>query len=333
MGIHSMTSETSNIVNLRDSLPPLQQTDTATPAAPLPASHRRGLPLSLKVLFAMVVGIAGVAMAYLGYTGQWPNVPAAPTTATNGIAPEPTLPVAPTAPPEAPSVDNHAGEPARDVLYSINVDPTPIAPPATVVDPLASGVRSAPGAAVDSASREINARTTQPESQAPVSPDPLTASRIAAASVSNDISLAYQNQARIEAIEGYIVEMLTVIESHKTELLAMQASLDKNTTAIDQQIQRIAALMQQRTAPRDVAPSTKTPVMTASPTVVLPFRVTSIRQFGETLSVRVEDARGTSRLMVTGQRLNGWQLLSVDADRRRAEFVHLESQTRQEAGL
>src|SRR5690606_28748470 len=281
MGIHSMTSEPSNIVNLRDSLPPLQQTDTTPPAAPLPASHRRGLPLSIKVLFAMVVGMTGVAMTYLGYTERWPHVPIASAPVPNGIALEITQPVVPPMPTETSSTVNHDEAPARDVLYSINFDRTPIAPPAAVADPLASGVRSAPDAAVDSASREINARTTQPESQAPVSPDPLTASRIAAASVSNDISLAYQNQARIEAIEDYIVEMLTVIESHKTELLAMQASLDKNTTAIDQQIQRIAALMQQRTAPRDVAPSTKTPVMTASPTVVLPFRVTSIRQFGE----------------------------------------------------
>ena len=328
-----MTSESSNIVNLRDSLPPLQQTDTSPPAAPVPAARRRGLPLSIKVLFVMVVGIAGVAMAYLGYTGQWPNVPAAPTTAANGNAPAPTLPVAPSAPPETPSVDNHAGAPVRDVLYSINVDPTPIAPPATVVDPLTNGVGSTPDAAVDSASRDIEVMPTQPEPQASASPDPLTPSRSAAASVSNDISLAYQNQARIEAIEGYIVEMLTVIESHKTELRAMQTSLDKNTTAIDQQMQRVAALMQQRAAPRGVAPSAKTPATTESPTMALPFRVTSIRQFGETLSVRVEDTRGTSRLMVTGQRLNGWQLLNVDPDRRRAEFVHLDSQTHQEAGL
>lgn len=328
-----MTSEPSNIVNLRDLLPPLQQIDTAPPAAPVPASHRRGLPLSLKILFAMVVGIAGVAMAYVGYTGQWPGVPIASAPAPNGIAPEITQPVVPPMPTETSSTVNHVEAPVRDVLYSINVDPTPIAPPTAVIDPLANDVGSAPDVAGASASREIEVQTIRPESQAPVSPDPLAPSRSAAASVSNDISLAYQNQARIEAIEGYIVEMLTVIESHKTELRSMQASLEKNTTAIDQQMQRIAALMQQRTAPRDVAPSAKTSVMTESPTMVLPFRVTSIRQFGETLSVRVEDARGTSRLMVTGQRLSGWQLLAVDADRRRAEFVHLESQTRQEAGL
>ena len=333
MGIYSMTSEPSNIVNLRDSLPPLQQADTAPPAAPVPASHRRGLPLSLKILFAMVVGIAGVAMAYVGYTGQWPRVPIASAPAPNGIAPEITQPVVPPMPTETSSTVNHVEAPVRDVLYSINVDPTPIAPPATVVDPLARDVGPAAGVAGDSASRDTDVQTIRPESQAPVSPEPLTPSRSAAASVSNDISLAYQNQARIEAIEGYIVEMLTVIESHKTELRAMQTSLDKNTTAIDQQMQRVAALMQQRAAPRDVAPSAKTPATTESPTMALPFRVTSIRQFGETLSVRVEDTRGTSRLMVTGQRLNGWQLLNVDPDRRRAEFVHLESQTRQEAGL
>ncbi|MGB3610904.1 MAG: hypothetical protein WA987_11065 [Cellvibrio sp.] len=328
-----MTSEPSNIVNLRDSLPPLQQTDTAPQAAPLPASHRRGLPLSLKVLFAMVVGMAGVAMAYVGYTGQWPRVPIASAPAPNGIAPEVTQSVVPPMPTETSSTVNHDEAPVRDVLYSINVDTTPIAPPTAVIDPLANDVGSAPDVAVDSASRGIEGRTVQPESQALISPDPPALSRSAAASVSNDISLAYQNQARIEAIEGYIVEMLTVIESHKTELRAMQASLDKNSTAIDQQMQRVTALMQQRTSPREVAPATETSAKTESLTMALPFRVNSIRQFGETLSVRVEDIRGTSRLMVTGQRLNGWQLLSVDADRRRAEFVHLESQTREEAGL
>ncbi|MGM8229151.1 hypothetical protein ACSV5M_21420 [Cellvibrio sp. ARAG 10.3] len=323
-----MTSEPSNIVNLRDSLPPLQQVDTAPGAAPVPASHRSGLPLSLKVLFAMVIGMAGVAMAYLGYTGQWPRVPVASAPAS-----ESTLPVAPPARPDAPPVAHRADAPARDVLNSINVDPTPVAPPTAAADPLARDVGPAPDVADDSASRDIDVQAIRPESQAPLSPDPLAPSRSAAASVSNDISLAYQNQARIEAIEGYIVEMLTVIESHKTELRAMQASLDKNTTAIDQQMQRVAALMQQRAAPRDVAPSAKTPATIDSPTTALPFRVTSIRQFGETLSIRVEDTRGTSRLMVTGQRLNGWQLLTVDPDRRRAEFVHLESRTHQEAGL
>lgn len=333
MGIHSMTSEPSNIVNLRDSLPPLQQTDTTPPAAPLPASHRRGLPLSIKVLFAMVVGMTGVAMTYLGYTERWPHVPIASAPLPNGIALEITQPVVPPMPTETSSTVNHDEAPARDVLYSINVDPTPIAPPATVADPLASGVRSAPDAAVDSASREIDARTTQPESQAPVSPDPLTLSRSAAGSVSNDISLAYQNQARIEAIEGYIVEMLTVIESQKTELRAIQASLEKNTSAIDQQMQRVATLMQQRETRRDVASPINATTAVEPGAITLPFRVTSIRQFGEALSVRIEDKRGASRLMVPGQEMIGWQLIKVDPDRRHAEFVHLESRTHREAGL
>lgn len=329
MGTYSMTSEPSNIVHLRDSLPPLQQSDTMPPVAPTPAPRRRGLPLGVKVIFAMIAGVAGVGAAYLGYTGHWPNVDAASPGAT---VIEPDLPVEPPSPPQTSPAANLIDSPVRDVLYSINVDAPSILSP-TIDERPARDAGTTSDVGVDSAPRAQAVLPTQPELHAPASPDALTPSSNGRASASNDISLAYRNQARIEAIEGYIVEMLTVIESQKTELRAIRASLEKNTSAIDQQMQRVAALMQQRETRRDVASPINATTAVESGAITLPFRVTSIRQFGEALSVRIEDKHGASRLMVPGQEMIGWQLIKVDPDRRHAEFVHLESRTHQEAGL
>lgn len=311
-----MTSEHSNIVNLRDALPPLQENDTV-PATMTSAPRRNGMPFRDKAIFVLI--LAGIVLAYVGHTNQWPNLFISTSSTSDGGVQEPTLQTDPPAPPQPDQQINPPSTPSRDVLYSINVREPASNHEESGVGIVNPRVEEATGLPV------VAEIATPSQSAAPMS-TPISP-RITAASASNDLTIAYQNQARIEAIEGYIVEMLTVIESQKTELASVHALLEKNSAAIDQQIRHVNTLLQARTATQR-----KTPIIAKSQQITLPFRVMSIRQFGETLSIRIENAT-SSKLLVLGQRHAGWELVRVDTDHRQAEFLHIDSRARQVASL
>ena len=305
-----------NIVALRDSLPPLLvgQPEPAE-AKPLSQPQLSNTPPISKAM-AFLIAVIFFIVVSVAVTGYYQFL-----VLNNNAQKDHSNPVSVIEPPALIDPINPPSTPARDAIYTIN------APSMTEVDdaritPVETAVTTDPASLSES--------TQSATQQLPLEqPQTITQPSAINARSESDDNISLHNKARIDAIEGYIIEMLTVMEVHKKELQAIKELLAKNSADINTNARRVAELVKQR---QPAQASTKSNTPTTAITTSLPFRATSLRQIGEAVTVRVEGVAGKA-LLVIGQRYVGWQLTSINTDTREAEFLHLATQSRIKVSL
>lgn len=132
--------------------------------------------------------------------------------------------------------------------------------------------------------------------------------------------------SRLVRLDSFVEQMAAHLDQQSSLLIDLQTGLaeqDEVVAAIEASHQELRKTLLQQTQARVQAQAK--PPATKTPTASFDLRISSVRHLGRSTGVMVRSS-DHSQFLAVGQEVNGWRLVSADAQRLHAEFIHTSGQ-------
>jgi hypothetical protein len=132
--------------------------------------------------------------------------------------------------------------------------------------------------------------------------------------------------SRLVRLDSFVEQMAAHLDQQSSLLIDLQTGLaeqDEVVAAIEESHQELRKTLLQQTQARNQVQA-KPPVK-KTPTATFDLRISSVRHLGRSTGVMVRSS-DHAQFLAVGQEVNGWRLVSADAQRLHAEFIHTSGQ-------